>query len=176
MPDRNPQRRACQTRAVTPTPDPEALPERNETPAERMDRNWVELLQELRVLQTGTQILAGFLLILPFQPAFAELSLAPRIVYLSASGLTVITTILVLAPVSAHRLLFRRGRKAQLVDLGDRMARLGLASLALSLACVMFLIFTMVLGLVAGAVAAAVVLIMVVMLWQVLPLTALLRR
>lgn len=65
---------------------------RDETPNERADRNWTEVLQELRLMQTGTQILAGFLLALAFQPAFADLSTGQRVFYL---------VLLVLATLSA---------------------------------------------------------------------------
>ena len=65
---------------------------RDETPNERADRNWTEVLQELRVMQTGTQILAGFLLALAFQPAFADLSTGQRVFSL---------VLLVLATLSA---------------------------------------------------------------------------
>src|ERR1700709_2460628 len=90
--------------------------ERNETPTERLDRNWLSLLQELRVVQTGVQLLTGFLLTLPFQPRFDGLSAAMRIVYLATVGCSVGATVLLEAPVGMHRILFRRHRTQFLVS------------------------------------------------------------
>ena len=117
---------------------------RDETPLERLDRNWDELLQELRVVQTGVQILAGFLLTLPFQQRFTEIEDLNRVVYLVAFGLAVVATAFLVAPVSAHRLLFRKGEKAALVALANRCARVGLVALALAVSAVAFVIFDVV--------------------------------
>ena len=103
--------------------DTAAPEERHETPAERLDRNWSELLQELRVAETGIQILTGFLLILPFQARFATVSPFLVGVFLAAVLLAALATALVLAPVAAHRLLFRRHEKDVLVNLGARWPR-----------------------------------------------------
>ena len=84
---------------------------RDETPAERADRNWNEVLQELRVMQTGTQILTGFLLALAFQPAFADLSEVSATFYLTLVVLSALSSIVALAPVALHRILFRRRAK-----------------------------------------------------------------
>jgi len=91
---------------------------RAETPDERYDRNWGELLQELRVLQTGTQILTGFLLAIAFQSGFPELSEGQRAMYLVLVVLSGMSAVLALAPVSLHRFLFRHHAKAQLVEFG----------------------------------------------------------
>jgi hypothetical protein len=106
---------------------------RDETLNERSDRNWSELLQEFRVLQTGTQILAGFLLTLPFQPRFTELNGLDHVLYLVLVVLAVTVTLLALAPVIMHRLVFGRLEKPQLVRLSSRilMVCLGAASVGL---------------------------------------------
>ena len=147
---------------------------RRETQAERLDRNWDELLQELRVAQTGVQILTGFLLIVPFQQRFEVLEDANRMVYLVAFSLAIAATAFMVAPVSAHRLLFRRYAKEQLVRMGHRCALAGLGCLALSICAVAFLIFDMVVGDAAALTAAAVVLVLFVANWLVIPLV--LRR
>lgn len=95
---------------------------RQETDAERADRNWDELLQELRVTQTGVQLLSGFLLTLPFQQRFPQIPQRDQVAYLIAFGLALVSTGLLVAPVSAHRLLFRRGAKADLVETASRFA------------------------------------------------------
>ena len=76
-----------------------------------MDRNWNEMLQELRVTQTGTQILTGFLLAIAFQNRFAELDRFQETVYLGLVLAAVLTTALGLAPVNLHRVLFRQHAK-----------------------------------------------------------------
>lgn len=145
--------------------------ERNETPAERADRNWDELLQELRVSQTGVQILTGFLLTVPFQQRFETLDDTQRDVYLVLVVLAVLATALLVAPVSLHRELFRRGMKSTLVDTGARLARAGLVVLALVLAGSAALIFDVVLSRTAAVVVGGTVLAGLVLAWWVLPHT-----
>ncbi len=145
-------------------------PERDESPAERLDRNWSELLQELRVTQTGIQILSGFLLTLPFQARFAELEPALLGIFLAAVVLGTLTTGLIVAPVTAHRLLFRRHAKDVLVLAGDRLAKAGLGLLALTVVMVVTLVFGFVLDLASGVVAGAVALGVFAVLWLAVPL------
>ena len=145
-------------------------PHRNETAAERMDRNWNELLQELRVTQTGVQILSGFLLTLPFQQRFATLDDLQRTIFLVAVSLSTVATALLVSPVSSHRLLFRRGAKDSLVTTGDRLAKAGLVALGLTVTTVVLLIFNVVLGETAGWVAAGCMLTFFTLNWLVLPL------
>src|ERR1700709_2032026 len=96
--------------------------ERNETPTERLDRNWTSLLQELRVVQTGVQLLTGFLLTLPFQQRFDVLDQQMRTAYLATVACSVGATVLLIAPVGIHRLLFRRHRLQVLVSAAHRCA------------------------------------------------------
>ncbi len=145
-------------------------PERDESPAERLDRNWSELLQELRVTQTGIQILSGFLLTLPFQSRFAELEPALLGIFLAAVVLGTLTTGLIVAPVTAHRLLFRRHAKDVVVLAGNRLAKAGLGLLALTVVMVVTLVFGFVLDLTAGLVAGGVTLGVFAVLWLAVPL------
>ena len=114
--------------------DPDGAPGRDETPEERADRNWAEILQELRAVQTGTQILTGFLLAIAFQPVFAELAMPERLGYLSLVVGAGVATLLAMAPVIMHRLLFRRRQKERLVRAGSRIliALLAVVSLLVS--------------------------------------------
>lgn len=95
---------------------------RDETPMERLDRNWADLLQELRVLQTGVQLLTGFLLTLPFQSVFAELGAFQHTVYLVTVGCAITATGFLVAPVSLHRFLFRRHLRSQMVTVAHYLA------------------------------------------------------
>ena len=148
---------------------------RNETEAERSDRNWVELIQELRVAQTGVQVLAGFLLTLPFSAVFGSISERHRVVYLVAFSLAVITVGLMTAPVSLHRFLFAKHEKDTLVRVGDLFAKAGMACMGLTLVTVVVLIFGVVVNDTAGVVAGAVVLVVYCVAWVVLPLVVLRR-
>lgn len=149
--------------------------DRNETEAERIDRNWSELLQELRVAQTGVQILSGFLLTLPFQQRFTQLSPFYRTVFLAAFILATIATGLLIAPVSSHRLLFHKHEKDVLVSTSDVLAKAGLAALALTVVTVTLLIFGVVVGTSTGLVAAGLVFIFFLSTWVVMPLVLLHR-
>jgi hypothetical protein len=148
---------------------------RDETEAERSDRNWIELIQELRVAQTGIQVLAGFLLTLPFTQRFAEISDFHRNVFLVAFTLAVITVGLMTAPVSLHRFLFARREKDTLVRVGSVFAKLGMATMGLTLVAVVVLIFGVVVDDTAAAVAGVVVLVFYSCAWVVLPLLVLRR-
>lgn len=151
-----------------PVPD-RPLPMLQESAAQRADRNWVELLQELRVMQTGVQVLTGFLLILPFQAEFGALDGYQRAVYLSLLFASVLATTLLTATVSLHRALFRRRLKTSVVETGDRLARAALAALGLTLTGTVLFVFDVVVGRVAGVVTGGVVLVTIVALWVVLP-------
>jgi hypothetical protein len=143
---------------------------RAETADERSDRNWNELLQELRVLQTGVQILTGFLLILPFQSKFAELDTFQVAVYLGDVLVAITATGLFIAPVALHRVLFREHLKTSIVTGGDRLTRVGLVLLAVALAATALLVFDVVLGRVAGIVVGSFVALLLLGLWAVMPL------
>src|ERR1700751_6375920 len=103
--------------------------QRGETEIERLDRNWNSLLQELRVVQTGVQLLTGFLLTLPFQQRFDVLGEHMRMVYLATVGFSVSAVVLLVAPVAMPRLLFRRHRLQVLVSAAHRCAYSRLAPL-----------------------------------------------
>ncbi|MDQ6657638.1 MAG: DUF6328 family protein [Actinomycetota bacterium] len=105
---------------------------RHETDAERLDRNFGELLQELRVAQAGVQILFGFLLSLAFQARFVALDTFELDVYLVTLLAAALAVTFFTGPVAAHRLLFRRGVKGFLVKYTARMAEFGLGFLAVA--------------------------------------------
>ena len=145
---------------------------RNETEVERLDRNWGEILQELRVTQTGSQILTGFLLTIPFQSRFSELEAHERIIYLVLVGFAVLATLLALTPVTLHRALFRQRAKPQLVALANVIMRITFVTLAGTLTGTALLIFDVVLGRTAGIVAGSVTLSLAIVAWFLLPLVA----
>jgi hypothetical protein len=136
----------------------------------RLDRNWDDLLQELRVAQTGVQLLTGLLLTVPFQARFDVLVAHQRLVYLVTISLSALATALLIAPVVMHRVLFRQNARRPLVSAGQRFALAGMATLGLAVTGVVGLIFDVVAGPVVGATAAAVTFSAFVGLWVVVPL------
>jgi hypothetical protein len=144
--------------------------DRDETEAQRLDRNWSSLLQELRVAQTGVQLLTGFLLILPFQPRFADLDTVMRIVYLVMVSCSIGATVLLVAPVSMHRVLFRRHRLKTLVAVSHAYAIVGTLLLGIALSGVAVVIFDAVLGRTAAWIAGGCTLVALLAFWYAMPL------
>lgn len=140
-----------------------------ETETERLNRRWAELLQELRVIQTGTQILTGFLLALAFQPRFQELDQYQITVYLALVGSAVITTILALTPVSLHRALFRQQAKEEIVRVANRVLKVTLVFVGITVMGTVMLIVDVVLGRGWGWAAAGVTVLGIVLAWVALP-------
>jgi Family of unknown function (DUF6328) len=138
----------------------------------RLTRNLNELLQELRVMQTGVQILTGFLLTLPFTSRFPDLTLTQKYVYLAVLSGSIITTGLIVAPVAFHRALFRQGERKWIVESANRAARYGLSTLAATMAGVVWLVFDVVVGGPASHIAGALSITMFAVLWGVLPVVS----
>lgn len=143
---------------------------RNETPTERLDRNWGDLIQELRVVQTGVQFLTGFLLTLPFQQKFDHLTAAQRDLYLASVAASVVSTAFLQTPVAVHRALFRRHQRRRAVAVAHRVAMIGIAFLAIAVVGVSALTFDMVSGTAAAIVAGIAVAILLAILWLTVPL------
>jgi hypothetical protein len=106
---------------------------RNETPQQRSDRNLVELLQEVRVVQTGVQVLFAFLLTAPLAARFPTLTSFQRLTYFFTLLAAGAAAMLLIAPTAYHRILFRRGDKEHLVLVANRMTLGGLACLGVSM-------------------------------------------
>jgi hypothetical protein len=135
------------------------LSERNETALERYDRNLAELMQEVRVAQTGVQVLFGFLLTVPFTARFEALAGGQRTLYFATLAVAGAAAMLLIAPSAQHRVLFRCGDKEHLVRVANRYALAGLACVALamvgSLILVADFLYAGPVGTVAGALGAA---------------------
>jgi amino acid transporter len=136
----------------------------------RRNRNFAELLQELRVAQTGVQILFAFLLTLPFSNRFSQVSHVERVVYIVTLVASAAATAFLIAPVSYHRLVFREGRKSEVVAIANRMAQFGLLSLLVSLLGALFLAIDVVTGEPVVAIVTGAVAVLYVLLWYVLPI------
>jgi Family of unknown function (DUF6328) len=143
--------------------------ERNETPTQRLDRNWSSLLQELRVVQTGVQLLTGFLLTVPFQDLFYAQDKVFHTVYLVTVVASVFATVLLLAPASMHRILFRRHKLEELIRASQHFALGGLVFLGVALTGVVVMVFELVIGRTAGWIAGGVSVLAFVFFWFVVP-------
>src|SRR5918912_2490075 len=119
---------------------------RDETDVERLDRNLIELLQEVRVAQTGVQVLFAFLLTVPFASRFPQVTDFQRGAYFAALVGAAAASVLLIAPTSVHRLLFRMGQKEYMVDLSNRLAIGGLLSLAIAMIAAMLLVSDVMFG------------------------------
>jgi Family of unknown function (DUF6328) len=145
---------------------------RGESLDQVLDRNLAELLQELRVAITGVQVLFAFLLGLAFTQRFTELDDFEVTVYTVTLLATALTTVVLIAPVSFHRLVFRRRRKAVLIAVADRLLLVGLALLVLAISSGVLLILDFVLGRGPGLVVGGLVLLVGVVTWYGLPIWA----
>jgi hypothetical protein len=143
--------------------------ERHESEAARLDRNYSEQLQELRVAQAGVQILFAFLLGIAFQQRFKEISEFQRTVYIVTLISTALAAALFIAPVAIHRVMFHRHLKDELVATTSVLAALGLVSLAMSMLGAVLLITDLVLNPVAAGVITGCLALVFVYLWYLLP-------
>jgi len=143
---------------------------RDESEAERLDRNLGELLQELRVALPGVQVLFAFLLAVPFQQNFTKISQFEKKVYFATLLLTALSAALLIAPSAYHRLTFRYQQKHRLVFLSNRLAIGGLLALALAMTCAILLITDLLFGTVAAIVTTTLAFSTFALLWVALPL------
>lgn len=150
--------------------------DRDETEAERLDRQLIELLNEVRVAVPGVQVLFAFLLTVPFTQAWDDTTDLQRDVYFATLLLTAVATAFLLAPSAVHRLLFQRGDKKFIVTLASRVTVAGLAALALAVTGAVFLVSDVIFDITAAAIAAGCIFGFMVGLWYVLPLSRRFRR
>lgn len=158
---------ASRAEGTAEAPDSQA---RHESGAQRDDRNLAELIQELRVVSLGVQVLFGFLLSLPFTVRFDRLSSGQRDLYLTSLVLSAVATVLLLGPVAYHRLVFRQGLKEPLVRFANVMAILGLSAVGAAVLIAVLLVI----GYVAGSLPAVLITVLMACmlgcLWFALPL------
>jgi hypothetical protein len=141
-----------------------------ETQKERLNRELIELLNELRVVLPGTTVLLGFLLAVPFAKGWAKVTGFQRDVFVVAFLSTAVSVAFFIAPTSYHRLRFQHGDKAKVIKFGNRLTIAGTAASAISLDAVVLLVTDYVLSRGVAIAAAASLLVVVVLLWYALPL------
>jgi uncharacterized protein DUF6328 len=141
-----------------------------ESREERLARNLNELLQELRVAQTGVQFLFGFLLSVAFTDHHARASGFEQAVHMVAVVFATMAIALLIAPAGWHRLLFRKGQRPQILETANRLAIAGLVCLAIALTATVLLLFEVVAGAVVATVFTVLTAVLFGILWFVLPL------
>lgn len=149
---------------------------REETEKERLDRNLIELLNELRVALPGVQVLFAFLLTVPFTQQFSALTSGQERIYYVTLVCTAISTALLIAPSAHHRINFRQQEKHYIVFLANRLTIAGLAFLGLAMSGVMLLITDILYGTTATVVAVTATVLLFAVLWYVMPLVRRVRR
>jgi Family of unknown function (DUF6328) len=142
-----------------------------ENPKERVDRELIELLNELRVALPGVQVLFAFLLTMPLTDRFGDLTDAQRLIYFATFTATTLASALLMAPTSYHRLRFREGHKEQMLYTANRLAIAGTVLLALAIGGAALLVADLTYGVPLAVVFGIAVLVFIVALWFVLPLT-----
>ena len=145
------------------------MPDSTTRQSKQLDRNWAELLQELRVAQTGVQILTGFMLTLPFTERFHALPESRHNAYAAILTGAVVSTLLLMTPVALHRALFHRGQRPWLVEAADRLARWGLATMALSIVGVVWFILDIVTTHWAAVAVAGTIAAYIIGMWVLVP-------
>jgi hypothetical protein len=143
---------------------------RNESPNERADRNLTELLQELRVALPGVQVLFAFLLTVPFQQRFANVTDFQRDVYVFTLLLSAVASALLIAPSAYHRLNFRQGDKEHIVEMASSLTIAGLVALSLAMSGAVLLVMDWLFDGTFVVVTFAVVVLLFAALWFLLPL------
>jgi hypothetical protein len=138
---------------------------------ERLDRELIELLNELRVALPGVQVLFAFLLAVPFSQGWEKVTGAERYAFFASIMCATISTVLLIAPTSYHRIRFRQGDKAQMLKTANRLAIAGTVFLALAMTAAVFLVTEVVFDDLAAALVAGGVAGLFGWFWYGLPLS-----
>jgi hypothetical protein len=150
--------------------------DRDETPKERLDRNLTELVGELRVALPGVQVLFAFLLAVPFNQRFSQVSGFQKTVYLVTLLSTAASTAMLLAPSALHRLMFRQDDKKHIVVSANRYAIAGFGFLLVAVTGAVLLVTDFVYGDETAAIATAGVALVLLTFWYALPLARRITR
>jgi amino acid transporter len=141
---------------------------------ERVDRELIELLNEVRVALPGVQVLFAFLLVVPFQQGFVDVSELARLAYFAGLASSAVAIAFLIAPASYHRINLRRGveEKERMFFTSSRLTLIGTAFLAAGICCSMFVVADILFGGTVALVIALLTAVVIVSLWYVLPLWA----
>jgi hypothetical protein len=149
---------------------------RDETEKERLDRNLEQLLGELRVALPGVQVLFAFLLVVPFNQRFADITSFQRTVYFATLMCATAACVCLIAPTAHHRIEFREQDKERIVFGGTRLAIVGLTLLAFAMTGAITLVTDFLYGSTTTTIAAILVALLFASLWYAIPLRRLAQR
>jgi hypothetical protein len=155
---------------MAPSDEADADDGRKETSLERLDRNTIELLNELRVASTGIQFMFAFLLVVPFDSAFKQISSFEKIVYFVTLLCVAVSAVLLIAPSVHYRILFRQGEKRYLVSLANRLMISGLLFLGFGFTGILILLADVVVGGLAPVIVGGLGFVGIAVLWFGIPL------
>lgn len=155
--------------------DATARRDRNETEKERLDRNMTELVGQLRVALPGVQVLFAFLLTVPFNPRFSDVSAFEETIYLVTLLSTALATALLLAPSALHRIQFRKDDKKHIVEVSNRYAIAGFAALMVAMTGAVLLVTHFVYSEATAYVATAAIGGLLLLCWYVMPVARRIR-
>jgi hypothetical protein len=147
----------------------------SESEKDRVDRELIELLNELRVALPGVQVLFAFLLLLPFQQTFDKVTDLERAVYLVAFLAALGASVLLIAPSTYHRIRFRDGDKAQMLETGNRLLIAGTVCLGVAISASAFLVAELLYGGLVGGLIAAGAALVLAWFWYGIPVSRKLR-
>ena len=150
-------------------------PEPGEDDRERVNRELIELLNELRVALPGVQVLFAFLLTVPFSQRFHSVTQAQRVAYFVAFLSAALGTALLIAPSSYHRLRFRRGDKSRMLFTSNKLVIAGMAFVAVAMTGVVFVITDVLFGIPAASAITAAITLWFLWFWYGLPITRILQ-
>jgi hypothetical protein len=142
-----------------------------EDPKERLDRELIELLNELRVALPGVQVLFAFLLTVPFTDRFAKLSAPQRDVYFAAFLCTAVSSVCLMAPTAYHRIRFRQADKEHMLKVSNILAIAGIGFLAFAVSLVIFVVTDLLFHGTAAAIATGIVAAALIVIWFGLPIS-----
>lgn len=144
-------------------------PQSDEDPKERIDRELIELLNELRVALPGVQTLFAFLLVLPFQQSFSKIDTTARSAYVTALLAAAATTALFITPTSFHRVRFRSGDKERMLFISNKTAIAGLALLVVAMTASVLVVLEEIFGPAVSVPVSSAVALWFTWFWFVLP-------
>ena len=142
-----------------------------EDPKERLDRELIELLNELRVALPGVQVLFAFLLTVPFTDRFTKLSAPQRDVYFAAFLCTAVSSVCLMAPTAYHRIRFRQADKEHMLKVSNILAIAGIGFLAFAVSLVIFVVTDLLFHGAAAGIATGIVAAALIVIWFGLPIS-----
>jgi uncharacterized protein DUF6328 len=141
-----------------------------ETPKQRINRELIELLNEIRIALPGVQVMFAFLLIVPFGPGWRHTTSLQRHAYVFSIATAALATVIMIAPSSYHRLLWRQPHKEHMLTTSNGLLIAGMMFLAMAISGSLFFVVSFALGTWQAAMAAAGILVVILLLWYVMPL------